>query len=120
MMAHHQKQSMRDHLVAVQEIVAAVAADDLPSAERAAGRLGSSETMGRMCSHMGAGAPGFTQQALAFHRTADGIVAAAREGNRPQLLSALNATLHACTSCHSAWKQQVVDQTTWERVTTGP
>ena len=117
MMAHHQKQSMRDHLVAVQQIVAAVAADDLPTAEKAALRIGFSESMGQMCSHMGAGAPGFAQQALAFHRTADGIGAAARDGDRAKLLAALSATLEACTTCHAAWKQQVVDQATWDRLT---
>lgn len=117
MMALHQKENMRDHLVAVQEIVAAIARDDLTGVEKAARRLGSSETMGKMCSHMGAGAPGFTEQALAFHRTADGIAAAASEGDRPRVVSGLEATLSACTSCHAAWKQQVVDHATWERLT---
>jgi hypothetical protein len=40
MMAQHQKESMRDHLVAVQEIVAAIATDDFPAVERAAARNG--------------------------------------------------------------------------------
>src|ERR1051325_11067706 len=43
MMANHQKQNMRDHLVAVQQIVAAVAANDLPAVEKAARRIGYSE-----------------------------------------------------------------------------
>jgi hypothetical protein len=73
MMANHQKQNMRDHLVAVQEIVAAIATDDFAGVERAAGRIGFSEQMGQMCTHMGAGAPGFTKQAINFHHTADRI-----------------------------------------------
>ncbi len=35
--------------------------------------------MGAMCTHMGAGAPGFTEQALHFHHTADKIGDAARK-----------------------------------------
>jgi len=83
MMANHQKQNMRDHLVAVQEIVLAAASDDFDAVERAAGRMGYSEQMGQMCSHMGAGAPGFTEQALTFHHTADTIVTAARQLTAP-------------------------------------
>ena len=77
MMANHQKQNMRDHLRAVQEIVAAVGASDFDAVTRAAARIGYSEQMGQMCNHMGAGAPGFTDQALRFHHTADKIGAAA-------------------------------------------
>jgi hypothetical protein len=117
MMADHQKQNMRQHLVAVQEIVAALASDDFGGVERAAGRIGFSEQMGQMCTHMGAGAPGFTEQALGFHRAADRIAVAARERDRTRVLSELGATLQTCTSCHAAWKQQVVDEPTWQRLT---
>jgi hypothetical protein len=117
MMAHHQKQNMRDHLVAVQEIVAALASDDFAGVERAAGRIGFSEQMGQMCAHMGAGAPGFTELALSFHHTADGISAAARERNPTKVMTELSATLQICTSCHAAWKQQVVDEPTWTQLT---
>jgi len=117
MMANHQKQNMRDHLVAVQEIVAAIASDDFAGVERAAGRIGFSEQMGQMCTHMGAGASGFTEQALTFHHTADRIAAAARDRDRGRVLTELGATLQTCTSCHAAWKQQVVDEPTWTRLT---
>ena len=117
MMANHQKQNMREHLVAVQEIVGAVARDDFASVERAAGRIGFSEQMGQMCSHMGAGAPGFTEQALAFHHSADEIVVAAKKHDRAEVLRTLDATLKSCTSCHAAWKQQVVDEAAWQRLT---
>jgi hypothetical protein len=120
MMAHHQKQNMRDHLVAVQEIVAAVANEDLAAVERAAGRLGSSESMAQMCTHMGAGAAGFTERALEFHRTADTISVAARKGDSPAVLQALGKTLNACTGCHAAFKQQVVNEGTWSQITERP
>jgi cytochrome c556 len=117
MMASHQRQSMRDHLVAVQEIVAAAATDDFAGVERAAGRIGFSEQMGQMCTHVGTGAPGFAEQALDFHHTADRISAAARDRDRARVLTELGATLQACTSCHAVWKQQVVDEATWQRLT---
>lgn len=120
MMADHQKQNMRDHLLAVQEIVAALAIDDYPAIERAAGRIGYSDHMGQMCTHMGAGAPGFTEAAIEFHRTADGISAAARDADRQRVLTELSATLETCTSCHAAWRQQVVDQSQWQALTSSP
>jgi hypothetical protein len=115
-MANHQKQNMRDHLVAVQEIVAALSTDDFGAIEAAAGRVGLSEQMGAMCTHMGAGAPGFAEQALQFHRTADRIIEAARDRDRARVLTALHATLQTCTSCHASWRQQVVDEPTWQRL----
>jgi len=117
MMANHQKQNMRDHLAAVQEIVAAVAANDFPAIEKAAGRIGYSEQMGMMCQHMGAGAPGFTEAALRFHHTADTIAEAARQKDAQGVLAALTATLSTCTNCHAAFKQQVVDDATWASMT---
>jgi hypothetical protein len=117
MMANHQKQNMREHLEAVQEIVVALAAEDFEGVARASARIGFSEQMGQMCTHMGAGAPGFTEQALEFHHTADRISAAARERDRARVLAELGATLRTCTGCHAAWKQRVVDEPTWTRLT---
>jgi hypothetical protein len=113
MMAHHQKQNMRDHLLAVQEIVVAVANDDFAAVERSATRIATSPQMSQMCNHMGAGAPGFSAQALGFHQTADAIGSAAARRNRKAVLTALGATLATCTACHETWKQSVVDERTW-------
>ena len=109
MMANHQKQNMRDHLAAVQEIVAALVTDDFTGIEKAASRIGFSEQMGQMCTHMGAGAPGFTEQALAFHHTADRIGDAARKR------TGRSSSADSPSPCRSAlaaatWKQQVVDE----------
>lgn len=73
-----------------------------------------------MCNHMGAGAPGFTEQALNFHHTADGISEAARQGDRLGVMRAPDLTLQTCTNCHAVWKQQVVDEPTWQRLTSMP
>jgi len=117
MMALHQQQNMRDHLLAVQEIVAGLSSNDFTAIEKSARRIGSSDSMQQMCTHMGAGAPGFTEQALAFPQTADRIAAAARDQAPDRVLTELGSTLSACTSCHAAWKQQVVDAATWQRLT---
>jgi hypothetical protein len=113
MMANHQKQNMREHLLAVQAIVSGVGTNDFDAIATAAAKIGYSEQMGQMCNHMGAGAPGFTEQALRFHHTADKISEAARGRDMPGVLTALSDTLATCTGCHSVFKQRVVDETTW-------
>lgn len=117
MMANHQKQNMREHLVAVQGIVAALATSDFSGIEQAASKIGFSDKMGQMCEHMGAGAMGFSDQALEFHHTADRIVDAAKARDSTRVLVALSATLQTCTSCHAVWKQQVVYAATWQQLT---
>ncbi len=112
-MANHQKQNMRDHLLAVQEIVTATASGDFGAVESAVERIGYSEEMGEMCNHMGAGAPGFSEQALQFHHTADTIAAAARLRDSAAVLQALGRTLATCTACHATFRQSVVDPATW-------
>ena len=109
-MAQHQKQNMRDHLEAVQGIVAAAAVSDFEKVAESAKRLGFSESMGRMCEHMGAAAPGFTEQALAFHHTADEIAVAATKQDGAAVLAALSKTLQTCTACHTTFKQQLVER----------
>jgi hypothetical protein len=117
MMAAHQKQEMRDHLLAVQEIIAAAGKKDFAGVEKAASRIGYSEQMGMMCKHMGAGAKGFTEAALKFHHTADGIGAAAKKQDLAGVMTALSSTLETCTDCHKTYKQQVVDEATWAKLT---
>jgi len=116
-MAQHQKENMRDHLVAVQEIAVAAGRGDFTAVEEASRRLGLAPGMERMCQHMGKGAPGFTEQALAFHRSADEIARAARGRDSSAVMKALGATLHLCTGCHATFRQKVVDETTWARLT---
>lgn len=117
MMANHQKQNMRDHLVAVQEIVAAAGASDFAAIEKAARRIGYSEQMGQMCSHMGAGAPGFTDKALEFHHSADKIGDAAAKKDMAAVWKTLGETLATCTGCHATFKQQIVDDAAWSAAT---
>ena len=116
-MALHQKENMREHLIAVQEITLAASRSDFAAVEETSRRLGLSPGMERMCQHMGTGAPGFTEQALTFHRSADAIAAAARSHDSRAVMKALGATLHLCTGCHATFRQKVVDETTWAVLT---
>lgn len=113
MMAWHQKQNMMEHLVAIQRITAALAESDWDGVAEASALIESSPQMAQMCNHMGAGAPGFTELALEFHRRADGIAVAAAAEDTAGVLRATSHTLEACTSCHSAFRQDVVDAATW-------
>jgi hypothetical protein len=120
MMANHQKQNMREHLEAVQQIVAAIGVKDFAAIDKAASRIGFSEQMGQMCTHMGAGAPGFSEAALNFHHTADAIGVAAKKHDLEGALTALGTTLATCTSCHAKFKQHVVDDAAWGQSTKQP
>lgn len=116
-MAEHQRANMRDHLAAIQEIVAALSANDFEGVAKSAARIGYSEQMGRMCSHMGAGAPGFTDTALHFHRTADTIGTAAKQRDAGAALKAVSATLQTCVGCHATYRQETVDEAKWNELT---
>lgn len=117
MMANHQLENMRDHLLAVQQIIEAAAEEDFEGINKAAQKIGSSPQMAQMCNHMGAGADGFTELALGFHETADGIIEAAEEEDYGAVMSALGDTLNTCNSCHAQFKQQVVSEEAWSQKT---
>ena len=117
MMANHQKENMRDHLVVVQEIVEALAIGDFVAVEKSASRISYSEKQAQMCAHMGAGAEGFSDLGADFHRTADSIVSAAKTKDVEATLKAVSDTLARCTSCHSQYRQDIVDKKEWQTLT---
>jgi cytochrome c556 len=108
MMATHQKMEMRDHLRVVQEVAGALATDDFDAVVKAAARISWSETQAAECERMGAGVAGFAEAGEQFHKTADGIVEAARRKDRAGVASALEATLRTCVGCHDTYRQDVV------------
>lgn len=108
MMAWHQKQNMMQHLVVIQRIVAGLAREDWSEIEGAAGQIGTSPQMRQMCQHMGAGAEGFAELALDFHHRADAISTQAQAHDSSGVLQATSNTLQACTTCHAAYRQDVV------------
>lgn len=119
-MALHQKQNMQDHLLVVQQITEGMSREDWPAIEAAAGRFASSPGMQMQCEHMGAGADGFTERALDFHRRADDIVAAAKEQDGKRVLAATATALEACTNCHARYRQEVVSEAEWTALTGTP
>lgn len=108
MMAWHQKQNMMEHLVAIQRITDGLARGDWDEIASASARIGASPEMDQTCSHMGAGAEGFTALALDFHRRADAIGVAARAQDSVEVLRATAHTLQACTTCHATYRQDIV------------
>lgn len=114
MMAWHQKQNMMAHLVVIQRITDALAREDWEGVAAASALIASSPQMQQTCEHMGAGADGFTERALDFHRRADAIGVAARAKDGTAVLQATSHTLEACTSCHATYRQEVVDAATWQ------
>lgn len=108
-MANHQKEEMRRHLETVKAIVLALASDDFAAVEKQARSVGFTEKRAAMCADMGAGAPGFTDRALAFHKSADALADTAKLKDKSAVLRALDATLAHCTGCHALYRQQVVD-----------
>jgi hypothetical protein len=117
MMAWHQKQNMQEHLVAIQRITDGLAREDWDEISEAAKLIETSPQMQQMRQHVGAGAEGFTELALEFHRRADAIGEAAGSHDGPAVLRATSNTLQACTGCHAAYRQEIVDATTWEQRT---
>lgn len=119
MMAWHQKQSMMQHLVVIQQIVAATAKEDWDAVAAAAQGIEASESERRTCQHMGAGAEGFVELALDFHDRATAIGKAAQAHDSAAVLSATANTLQACTTCHAAYRQEVLDVASWQERTGG-
>lgn len=120
MMAAHQKENMRDHLIAVKRIVAALQTGNYPAIGDAAKEMGFSPRMKQMCEMMGAATPGFTGLALKFHHTADQIAAAASKREKRVVLAALAKTLAICTTCHATYLQKVVSDETYQEMAHKP
>lgn len=114
MMAWHQKENMMQHLVAIQRITDALSHEDWKQVASASALIESSPQMQQMCEHMGAGAEGFTEMAVDFHKRADQIAVSAREHDSAGVLRAVSNTLQACTECHATYRQELVDAATFE------
>lgn len=115
-MAARQKQNMRGHLIAFQQIIVALQTGDFGRINESARELGFSPQKGQMCEMMGAATPGFTKMALKFHHTADQIGAAASKRDKQAVLKALGKTLAICTGCHATYVQNVVSDEAWEQM----
>lgn len=129
-MRQHTLANMRDHLLALSEILAAMAAGQYAKASRVAGsRLGMDSPSAAGCQdekaaakpqmskatgmdhRMGEFMPeGMRQLGLDMHQAASAFAGeaakAARTGNAKPALAALSRVTQQCTSCHSAYKLQ--------------
>lgn len=119
-MAQHQLANMRDHLEAIEGVVAGLSSKDFKAIQASAKRLASSPEMNQMCEHMGMNTPGFTKMGLALHKSGDELVAAAEKKDFDLVVSKLGATLKTCTACHSAFKQEIVSHQEFQNWQTKP
>lgn len=104
MQKNHQLMNMRDHLEAVQSIIALLAEDKYIEASKVAySRLGSTTEMKLMCASFGD--KNFEELGLAFHSSADSMSEIFKMGDQKKSLDALSNTLNYCVRCHASYRQ---------------
>lgn len=106
MMQDHMLANMRDHLVALNEILAKLAAGDLDgAAEIAESRLGVSSLDKHGASHMAQVMPEEMRRlGTNMHKAASGFALKAQEGAVTPAYGALSEVTAACVACHSAYR----------------
>lgn len=105
-MQAHMLSNMRDHLAALDEILAALALGDLDAAARIAeARLGMSALEAHGAAHMARFMPAEMQRAgTRMHHAASRFALRAEEGEPLPAYQALSEVTAACVSCHSAYR----------------
>ena len=106
MMQLHMMSNMRDHLVAINEILITMANDQLDqAAEVAESRLGMSSLESHGASHMSRFMPeGMRQAGTSMHRAASRFALKAQEGEALPAYSALAEVTSACVACHTNYR----------------
>lgn len=106
MMQEHMLANMRDHLSALNEILAKLAADELDEAsEIAESRLGMSSLESHGASHMAKVMPeGMRKVGMSMHRAASKFALKVQEGQVALAYGALSEVTAACVACHSAYR----------------
>lgn len=109
-MQEHMLANMRDHLVALGEIQAALAAGKYgESADIAEQRIGMSSLQGHGASHMAPYMPkGMQDIGTAMHRSASRFARTAQEAavtnDTPRALGALADLTRQCNACHAGYR----------------
>jgi hypothetical protein len=105
-MQEHMLANMRDHLAALDEILAALNDEDYGAAARVAEfRLGMSSLDSHGASHMARVMPApMREMGTDMHRTASRLALTAEEGDRLQAFRALQAVTETCVTCHAAYR----------------
>jgi len=109
-MQEHMLTNMRDHLVAMGEIQAALGKGDFDRAsDIAEQRIGMSSLTTHGASHMAPYMPkGMQEAGTAMHRAASRLARTAQEAavtnDMPRALSALAELTQQCTACHAGYR----------------
>ncbi len=106
MMQQHMMSNMRDHLVAINEILINMANGQLDqAAEVAESRLGMSSLESHGANHMAKFMPeGMRQAGTSMHRAASRFALKAQEGEALPAYYALSEVTSACVVCHSGYR----------------
>lgn len=106
MMQEHMLGNMRDHLVALHEILTALSQDDLDQAASVAEqRLGMSSLDNHGASHMAHFMPeGMAKTGTSMHRAASQFARIAEEGDRVAAYDQLNQITATCIACHAGYR----------------
>ena len=106
MMQQHMMSNMRDHLVAINEILIKMANGDFDkAAEVAEYRLGMSSLKSHGASHMAKFMPeGMRQAGTAMHKAASRFALKAQEEEILPAYNALSEVTSACVACHSGYR----------------
>ena len=106
MMQQHMMKNMRDHLVAINEILINIANDELEkAADVAEYRLGMSSLDSHGASHMAKFMPeGMRQVGTSMHRAASRFALKVQEGDLSPAYNALSQVTSACVTCHSGYR----------------
>ncbi|HUW50499.1 MAG TPA: hypothetical protein VMV75_05740 [Sulfuricella sp.] len=108
MMRQHQLSNMRDHLAALNEILALMAKSELDkAADIAEHRLGMTSMVAHNASHMAPFMPkGMQDIGSEMHHAASRFAMAAQEGDLPRALDSLSKVTQQCVACHSTYRVQ--------------
>jgi len=106
MMQQHMMSNMRDHLVAINEILTYLSNDELDkAAEVAESRLGMSSLKSHGASHMAKFMPkGMRQAGTSMHKAASRFALKAQEGEALPAYKALTEVTSACVVCHAGYR----------------
>jgi cytochrome c556 len=106
MMRTHMLGNMRDHLLAVHEIQAALAKGELDrAADIAEQRIGMSSLVSHNAAHMAPYMPkGMQDIGTEMHHAASRFALKAKEGDLPHALDALSQVTQQCVACHQSYR----------------
>jgi hypothetical protein len=106
MMQQHMLSNMRDHLVALNEILSSMSKGHLEKAAQIAeSRLGLSSLESHGASHMAKFMPeGMRKAGTSMHRAASRFALRAQEGETLPAYTALVEVTAACVACHSGYR----------------